>query len=169
LEIVLLRFLFKEFDMLHTQYPRTRTIPAVVPWKELGALTNRVSRVIDEALEGVDNGTAMYWSPAFDVVETKDDIVLYADLPGMDVGEIEIELENNVLSVSGQRLPMELGEGQRRVLAERLHGRFNRTFTLPRTVDPERITARFDNGCLTVSLPKVAEAKGRKIEIRSEA
>lgn len=154
--------------MLIPQF-HTRTIPAVVPWRELGDLTNRVSRAIDEALESTDNGSAMYWSPAFDVVENGDALVLYADLPGMDVEDLDIEVENNVLCVSGERTPPELAEGQRPILAERLFGRFQRNFTLPRTVDPEQITARLDNGSLIIHLPKVPEAKGRKIEVRSEA
>ena len=81
---------------------------------------------------------------------------------------MEIEIENNVLSISGERRwEMDESSGERRYhVVERRFGMFNRAFTLPRTVNAEQITARFENGVLFVHLPKMPEAKGRKIEIR---
>lgn len=154
--------------MLLTRYPDRAALP-VAPWRALGALSNRMSHLIDEALDGVEEPEGVFWAPAFDIVENSDALILTADLPGMTVDQVDIEFENNVLTVSGNRERPELANGDRRMHSERPWGRFQRTFSLPRTVDPDGITAQFDNGVLTVHLPKVAAAKGRKIEIRSRA
>jgi HSP20 family protein len=105
--------------------------------------------------------------PAVTVSETKDELLLTAELPGMKEDDITIELENNVLTVSGEKNEVrEEGEDERKYhVYERSFGSFSRSFTLPRSVDPANIVANFEHGILTVKLPKMAEAKGRKIEI----
>jgi HSP20 family protein len=123
--------------------------------------------VLGEALDAADDADAPLWTPAVNVEETDDELVLSADLPGLTVDEVNLEIENNVLSISGERRLSEESEMEERRyhLFERRFGPFNRTFTLPRTVDAERISARFDSGVLYVHLPKVQQAKGRKIAI----
>jgi HSP20 family protein len=101
------------------------------------------------------------------VRETKDAIEVVAELPGMRPEDVEVNIENNVLSISGEK-KQEITEGNgdgEYHLVERRSGRFERSFTLPRTVDAGRISARFDNGLLTVSLPKAEAAKPRRVEI----
>jgi HSP20 family protein len=100
-----------------------------------------------------------------DLVETEDDFVLRADLPGLTEGEVNIELEDSVLTVSGERKSEheERKEGYYRV--ERASGAFSRSLTLPEGVDPEGIKASFDKGVLEVRIPKPEERKPRKVAI----
>ncbi len=116
------------------------------------------------------------WAPAFGVEEKDHEIELTGELPGLTHDDIEVNLENNVLTVSGEKrfVRDERAEGTegtegKRHLMERRFGRFNRSFALPRTVQAEGITADFENGILTVRLPKADEARTRKIEVRTSA
>ena len=106
--------------------------------------------------------------PAVSVSETKDELLLTAELPGLGEDDLSIELENNVLTIAGVKNEVreEEDEDRKYHVFERSYGSFTRSFTLPPTVDGAGIVATFDNGVLTVTLPKVAEAKGRKIEIQ---
>lgn len=107
------------------------------------------------------------WIPAMDVAETQDAIVLTAELPGMDQPALRLTIENNVLTISGEK-EQEISDeapATNVYLSERFYGAFQRSFTLPRTVDVERVTAHFDKGILTITLPKLPQAKGRVIEI----
>ena len=110
-------------------------------------------------------GAAQRWVPAMDLVETADHFVLRADLPGMSEEDVNIEVEDRVLTVSGERkAEHESGnEGYYRV--ERAFGSFSRSLTLPKGIDPEAVTARFDRGVLEVGIPKPEERKPRRIEI----
>lgn len=107
-------------------------------------------------------------APEADVVETEKDIMVVVDVPGCAPGDIELILENNLLTINGERRS-HWGEGDDRRafhLAERRYGRFNRAFVLPRDVDQEGIVARFENGVLTVTIPKSEKARRRRIEIQ---
>ncbi len=105
------------------------------------------------------------WMPAMDLVETEEDFVLRADLPGLSEGDVNIELEDNVLTISGERKSEheERKEGYYRV--ERASGTFSRSLTLPEGVDPEAVRASFDRGVLEVRIPKPEERKPRKVSI----
>ena len=105
------------------------------------------------------------WSPTSDIVETKDEIVVRAELPGMTEKEVDIEIENGVLTIKGERIAeQETGEkGYRRI--EREYGTFLRTFTLPANIEAEKIAATFVNGLLEVHLPKKEGAKPKTIKI----
>ena len=128
-----------------------------------------LNRAIDQAFTGGRaNGTAA-WAPAIDVVEKKDAYVLYADLPGVDASKVDINFEQNVLTIRGTKTSAiePSKEGELRVYAaERVAGSFERTVRLPEFVDGERIAAEFKNGLLTVTVPKAAAAQARKIEVR---
>ncbi len=107
--------------------------------------------------------SAARWMPAVDVEETRDELVLTADLPGYTEDAIEIALENGVLTIRGE-IEERRDNGDRRYhVHER---RFERSFTLPRTVSADAITATFENGVLHVHMPKAPESKGRTIRIR---
>lgn len=140
------------------------------PWRELEQMSNRLTRLFDESRPtGTRTADGGSWFPAVNVEETADELVLTAELPGMSHEDIEIEVENNVLTISGEkRNEREETEERRYHLWERTYGSFQRSFTLPRTVDADAIDARFDNGILHIHMPKQEEAKGRKISIRSE-
>jgi HSP20 family protein len=139
------------------------------PWRELDDLfTNRLSRLVDEGWSGITQPPAGDWIPAVNVDETKDELVLTAELPGLSEEDVEIELENNILTIKGEKME-ETREDEARVhLFERRYGSFLRSFTLPRTVNAEGIEARFRDGVLVINMPKVAEAKGRKIAVKRE-
>jgi len=142
--------------------------PTLSPWRDLEEVSNRLARMFEDSplSTGTNGGT---WVPAVNVEETKDALVLSAELPGMTHDNIAIDLENNVLTISGEKTEERTeGDEERRYhLWERRYGNFQRSFTLPRTVKAEDIQASFDNGILRVRMPKVAEAKGRKIEVQA--
>src|SRR5688572_29340560 len=136
------------------------------PARELDSLQGDMNRLFDRFFEGrTTNGAARRWIPAMDLVETENDLVLRADLPGMTEEDIEIEVKDNVLTLSGERRSEneEKGEGFHRV--ERSFGRFQRSLTLPRGVDAGKVNARFDNGVLEVRVPKPEETKPTRVAI----
>lgn len=139
--------------------------PAYSAWRELDEPFNRLARLFDES-SFARGGNGM-WSPAVSVTETKDELVLTAELPGMAEKDINVELENNVLSISGEKTEERTeGDSERQYhVWERSFGSFRRSFTLPQRVSGDDVKATFDGGVLTVTLPKVAEAKGRRIEV----
>lgn len=109
-------------------------------------------------------------APEADVIETESEIRVLMEMPGMKADDITIDLENNVLSVSGEKREERSEEDDRHTwhLSERRYGQFSRSFVLPRDVEADRIEARFEEGVLRVSIPKSEKARRRKIEIRSD-
>ncbi len=139
--------------------------PTLSPWRELEEVSNRLARFFDDTPFAA---TTTEWIPPVNVMETNDELILTAELPGMREEDINIELENNVLTISGEKVEerKEGDEDRRYHVWERRYGTFSRSFTLPRTVKSDEITASYENGVLTIHLPKAPEAKGRKIEIK---
>jgi HSP20 family protein len=111
------------------------------------------------------NGAPRRWIPAMDLVENEQDFVLRADLPGLSEGDVKIELQDNVLAISGERKAEheERKEGYYRL--ERSSGSFSRSLTLPEGIDATKITASFDRGVLEVHVPKPEVRKPHKVEI----
>ena len=106
--------------------------------------------------------------PEVDFYETEDEFILEMDLPGFTQEDVDVTVEKGVLSIGGERtIEREQGQGTYH-LRERSWGKFSRSFSIPHTIDAERVDADFAKGVLTVKLPKAAEAKARKIEIRGE-
>jgi HSP20 family protein len=142
---------------------------ALVRWdpaRDLDALQGDVNRLFDSFFgRRVDASGARRWVPAMDLVETDDSLVLRADLPGMERDEIEIEVKDGVLTVSGERQAEHESEHEGYHRVERSFGRFSRSLGLPRGVDPGAVTAKFERGVLEVRLPKPAERKATRIEI----
>ena len=132
------------------------------PWRALEVAQNRLAGLFDSPL-----ASRTSWPPSVNVSETKDGLELTADLPGLSQDDLTIELENNVLTISGERTEQVMeGEEERRYRVwERSSGSFRRSFSLPRTISGDDVAATFENGVLTVLLPKASEAKGRAIEI----
>jgi HSP20 family protein len=138
------------------------------PVRELNTLQNEMNRLFNTMFDAQlpNGGTGgRRWLPAMDLAETEDEFVLRADLPGISEQDVNIELEDNVLTVSGERKGEheEKREGVHRV--ERAYGSFSRSLTLPEGVNPESIKASFDKGVLTVHIPKPEERKPRKVAI----
>ena len=110
-------------------------------------------------------GAARPWAPAVDIYETENDLVFKADIPGVDKNAIEVRMENGTLALKGERkFTDESKNGYYRV--ERGYGAFSRFFTLPETVDPEKVAADYKDGVLTVTLPKKDIAKPRTIQVK---
>jgi HSP20 family protein len=105
------------------------------------------------------------WSPNVDIYEDKDRLIVEAELPGMNRDDFEISVENNVLTLRGERKFEKKTEGDNYHRVERSYGAFTRQFTLPQTITADGATADFENGVLRVALPKREETKARKIEI----
>jgi HSP20 family protein len=106
------------------------------------------------------------WVPPVDIKETADAIQINAEMPGFSAEEVEVSAENNVLSLRGERSLEEAKDGENYHRLERSYGAFERSFQIPRNVDPEKIEARFDNGVLYLSLPKRPESKPRTIAVK---
>jgi len=106
------------------------------------------------------------WAPVVDIFEVGDDLVICAEVPGLEQDDVDISIENNTLVLRGERKRKTEFEEKDAYRLERTFGVFTRSFTLPKTVDSDRISASYKNGVLELTLPKVAQAKPRKIEIR---
>lgn len=115
---------------------------------------------------GGDGSTSTVWSPRTDLVETDDDFRLRLDVPGMTKEDISINLQNRTLTVSGERTSERTDKGEEFVRVERAFGTFHRSFTLPDAVDEDNIEATYENGVLTISVPKTEERTRRQIEIQ---
>jgi HSP20 family protein len=140
------------------------------PARELTTLRGRMDRLFNEALgrgwggeEGLATGV---WIPPVDVFETPENIVLKADLPDVNKDEVDISIENNTLTIKGERnMENEVNE-KNFYRMERSYGTFSRSFTLPPTVAGEKVEAVFNDGVLTLTLPKREESKPRQIKVK---
>jgi len=138
------------------------------PVRELNTLQSEMNRLFNTFFDtpaGGNGGGLRRWMPAMDLVETDEHFVLRADLPGLAEGDVSIEVEDNVLTVSGERKAEHetTKEGYHRV--ERAFGSFSRSLTLPDGVDADAVTASFDRGVLEIRIPKPEQRKPRKISI----
>ncbi len=139
-------------------------------YNPMDAKMRRFGRFFDEFFGERDQDGEVVervWMPRVDIVEAEHDFRLVADLPGMKKEDVNIVLEEGVLTISGERPETELGKDESCHLGERAHGKFSRRFTVRDTIDVEKISAEFNNGVLTVRLPKAEVAKPKKIEIKA--
>ena len=136
------------------------------PYRELGVLQNEMNHILDRlGRRSEPSTTAIGWVPPMDIYEDDQNFVLYADLPGMVRDDIELHLENRTLTIRGERKPEKELKRENFHQMERDTGRFARSFTLPQTIESEKISASFKEGVLTVVLPKADEIKPRTIKI----
>jgi HSP20 family protein len=140
------------------------------PFRELRTLQDEMNRLFSSTFtRGGGNDDQIMrgaWNPQVDIFENKDQIVLEAELPGLKPEDVEISIENNVLTLHGERKFEKKNEGDNFHRVERSYGSFTRSFTLPPTVNSEDATAEFENGILRLTLAKREEAKPRRIEIK---
>ena len=144
------------------------TIVRWEPFRELSSLQTEMNRLFNAAFDSPTspgNGGTRRWSPAMDLLETEEQFVLRADLPGMTENDVSIELEDNVLTVSGERKTEHEDKREGFYRMERAFGTFSRSLTLPKGVDPEGVSAQFDRGVLEVRIPKPEQRKPRRISI----
>jgi HSP20 family protein len=138
------------------------------PFRELRSLQNEVNRLFSSSFDRSGDSDMMRgaWSPSVDIYENKDQIVLEAELPGMKPENVNISVENNVLTIHGERKFEKKDEQDNFHRVERSYGSFTRSFTLPPTVAADSADAVFENGVLRLTLAKREEAKPRRIEIK---
>src|SRR5271156_2252125 len=137
------------------------------PFREFSTLQDRLNRLFQQSVgEGREESlTTSSFAPPVDVYEDDHQVTLKIEVPGIDEKDIDVRLENNTLTVHGERKleKEEKEENYRRV--ERQYGSFTRSFTVPTTVDSEKVSATYDKGVLKIALPKKAEAKPKQIKV----
>jgi HSP20 family protein len=146
---------------------------ALIRWEpvtELNTIQNEMNRLFNTFFEqptqnGRANGAMRRWLPPMDLVETADRYVLRADLPGLSDGDVNIQLEDNVLAISGERSPEHEQQQEGYYRLERPFGGFTRSLTLPDGIDPDGVQAHFDRGVLEIRIPKPEQKKPRTVQI----
>ena len=148
------------------------TVVRYDPFRDLRSLQEEVNRLFSTNMtrafgdEGIARGA---WAPSVDIYENKDQIVLEAELPGMKQEDFDLSVENNVITLRGERKFEKTDEADNYHRVERSYGAFTRSFTLPQTVSAEGATAEYNNGVLRVTLPKREEVKARRIQVAGQA
>lgn len=132
-------------------------------------ISNRISRLLNDAFGGLDwqyrDSVNASWVPPVDIFEEKDAIRIMAEVPGVRPQDVKISLEGNVLTVHGQKQQLAEEQTERVHRYERTYGEFERTFSLPASVDANRISASYEHGVLTITLPKAEQARPREIQV----
>lgn len=148
-----------------------RQTPDLWNWSPIDQLTSvrdEINRLFDSTFGDVARGTELFngWTPALDLYEDKDNLVVKAELPGMKREEIDISFQEGMLVISGERKYERKSEGTEPYRSERFFGRFHRTLALPKPVLSDQARATYKDGILTVTLPKTEEAKPKHIEVK---
>jgi len=133
------------------------------PLEQISNLRDEVNRLFESPLAGLTQAFNS-WSPAVDLYEDKDNVVVKAELPGMKKEEIDVSLHEGALTISGER-KIEREEKGETYRSERFFGRFQRSVMLPSAVDESKVSASYKDGILTITLPKSEEAKPKQIEV----
>jgi HSP20 family protein len=143
---------------------------ALTPWSGLSTMKTEMDRMLDRFWEGDFPALPAMgdWAPALDVSETKDAVMIKAEVPGMDAADINLSLHDQTLTLKGEKRQEKEEKEEHFYRIERMCGAFVRTVRLPATVDGSKVTAGFKNGLLTVRLPKAPAAKGTTIPIKAE-
>ncbi|HYB70692.1 MAG TPA: Hsp20/alpha crystallin family protein [Candidatus Bathyarchaeia archaeon] len=144
---------------------------SLMPWTGMGSLKHEMDRVFDRFLEGRwDEFPALgEWTPQMDISETKDSLIAKVEVPGMDAKDIQLSLQEDLLTIKGEKHHEKEEKDEHYHRVERAHGAFVRAVRLPVAVDPGKVTATFKNGLLTVTLPKTPAAKGTPIPVKAES
>lgn len=135
------------------------------PFYEMEKHLRDLHRALDVPAQGHDSLLEGFWSPAVDVIDRADSIILKAELPGLSRDDIEVTIENNMLTIRGEKKEEKEHKDGDIVRSERYYGTFHRAFTLPSTVNPEQVEAKFDRGILELTIGKKEEAKPRQIRV----
>ena len=133
------------------------------PFREMTSLQSRVDRLADSLWSGRSES----WVPAVDVFDTAEAVVLKAELPGMKIADIQIEVDDNVLTIKGERSFEEKVDEERYYRVERRYGSFQRSLALPQGVRADDIRATYEDGILEVTVPKSEAEKPRRIEVQA--
>jgi len=135
-------------------------------FRGVSALQDQINRLFNDAFErGSQESNLTTWAPAVDISESEHELVVKADLPGIDSKDLDIRVENNVLTIRGERKFDKKVKEENYLRVERAYGAFSRSFSLANTVNPEGIKADYQNGVLTLNIPKREEAKPKQIKV----
>ena len=139
------------------------------PFRDLSSIQERMNQIFEDALarsrgreEGLRSGM---WTPAVDIYENNDSVVVKAELPGVEKDQISVEVKDGILSLRGERKFEKEVKEESYHRIERSYGNFLRSFSLPVSVDQDKVTARFKDGVLEVNLPKKEQAKPKQIQV----
>lgn len=144
--------------------------PSMSAWPNLdrwSTLRNEIDNLFESPFFSSSAGQSQLftgWSPALDLYQTNDDLVAVVELPGMRKDDIELSLHDGMLTISGER-KSEKAEGEKAARSERFIGKFRRSVSLPTRVDANKVTATYQDGILTVTLPKAEEVKPKQIQV----
>ena len=142
------------------------TITRWDPFRNFTTFQDQFNRAFEEAFRGRSDESALTtWSPAVDIFEDGNELVLKADLPDMDEKDLDIRVENNMLTIRGERKFEKKVSEENYLRVERAYGAFSRSFSLPNTVNTDAIKAEYRNGVLTMHLPKREESKPKQIKV----
>jgi HSP20 family protein len=143
-----------------------RTLSHFEPFRRASTLQDQLNRVFNDVFERAgDESNLTSWAPAADIFETEHELVVKADLPDVDPKDLDIRVENNILTIRGERKFEKKVSEDKYLRVERAYGSFSRSFSLANTVNAEAIKADYQNGVLTLTIPKREEAKPKQIKV----
>ena len=146
------------------------TIARLEPFRGVSTLQDQFNRLFNESFRNHAEESALTtWAPSVDIYETANELVVKADLPDVNEKDIDVRIENNLLTIRGERKFEKSVSEENYLRVERTYGAFSRSFSLPNTVNPEAIGAEYKNGVLTVTLPKREESKPRQVKVTVNA
>ncbi len=139
------------------------------PWSMLNQIRREMDQMLETANEGGESSAIATsdWIPAVDIKETKDAFILHADVPGVDPKDVDVHMENGILTIKGERESEKKDEREGYKRVERQYGSFYRRFSLPDTADAEKISAKSKNGVVEITIPKKEAVQPRKISVES--
>jgi HSP20 family protein len=146
------------------------TLSRFEPFCGVSSLQEQLNRLVHDAFDrSAEEASITTWAPSVDIYETEHELVVKADLPEIKPEELDIRVENNILTIRGERKFEKKVDENNYLRVERSYGSFSRSFSLANTVNPDAIKADYKNGVLTLSIPKREEAKPKQIKVTVES
>ena len=148
--------------------PSLWTRTGLSPFVRLYDFGREMDRFFEDAARDTD-ATFGHWAPAMDVIETAEAILCRLEVPGMSIDDLDIRIEGNLVSITGEKKYEQQQNGEQKGYRhlERRYGRFERSFTIPRNVETDKVRAQYEHGVLTVELPKAERSRPRRIAIEA--
>src|ERR1700730_1556532 len=160
------RIFYYAFAVTSRRHRQMRTLNRFEPFRGVSTLQDQINRVFNDVFERPgEESNLTSWAPAVDIFETEHELVVKADLPDIDPKDLDIRVENNILTIRGERKFESKVSEDKYLRVERAYGSFSRSFSLANTVDSEAIKADYQNGVLTLTVPKREEAKPKQIKV----
>src|SRR2546423_3514118 len=155
---------------MQSHYRRSTIMRTLAPFRGVSTLQEQINRLFNDAFEvGTQVPNRTTWPPAVDICENEQELVVKADLPEVDPKDLDIRVENNILTIRGERKFEKKQENGDYLRVERAYGSFSRSFALTNAVNTEAIKADYHNGVLTLNVPKREEAKPKQIKVNVTA